>query len=74
MLIIRRVRQGVGINLYAAFRAATLSVPAAASADYLGKVIDQSIGIIDQAINGGFLSNWYAFHFEPLDAATVVTK
>jgi len=62
------------MKLYAAFRAATLSVPAAASADYLGKVIDRSIGTIDQAMNGGFLSNWYAFHFEPLDAATVVTK
>jgi len=44
------------------------------SADYLGKVIDRSIGTIDQAMNGGFLSNWYAFHFEPLDAATIVTK
>jgi hypothetical protein len=59
------------MKLYAAFRAATLSVPAAASADYLGKVIDRSIGTIDQAMNGGFLSNWYAFHFAPLDAATV---
>jgi hypothetical protein len=30
--------------LYAAFRAATVSVPAAASADYLGMVIDRSNG------------------------------
>jgi hypothetical protein len=52
--------KGVTMKLYAAFRAATLSVPAAASADYLGKVIDRSIGTIDQAVNGGFFSNWYA--------------
>jgi hypothetical protein len=48
------------MKLYAAFRAATLSVNAAANADYLGKVIDRSIGTIDQAVNGGFFSNWYA--------------
>jgi hypothetical protein len=30
-------------------------VPAAASADYLGKVIDPVIATIDQAVNGGFL-------------------
>ena len=66
--------KGVTMKLYAAFRAATLLVPVAASADYLGKVIDRSIGTIDQAMNGGFLSSWYAFHFEPpVDAATGVT-
>jgi hypothetical protein len=32
------------MKLYAAFRAATVSVPAAASADYLGMVIDRSNG------------------------------
>jgi hypothetical protein len=48
------------MKLYAAFRAATVSVPAAASADYLGKVIDRSIGTIDQAVNRDFFSNWYA--------------